>query len=99
MSADMFLGVPFNIASYSLLTYMIAHLTGLRPGRFIWIGGDCHIYLNHLEQVETQLMRNPYKFPTLEIIGDVQDIDDFSLYNFKVHDYQHHPKLTGEISV
>lgn len=98
-SADMFLGVPFNIASYSLLTYMIAHLTGLRPGRFIWVGGDCHIYLNHLEQVKTQLERIPYNFPTLKITGNPTTIDDFALYNFKVQDYQHHPKLTGEISV
>ena len=98
-SMDMFLGVPFNIASYSLLTYMIAKLVGLRPGRFILSGGDCHIYKNHIPQVETQLSRNPYPFPTLEFTGEANTIDDFSLYNFKVQNYQHHPKLAGEISV
>jgi thymidylate synthase len=98
-SADMFLGVPFNIASYSLLTYMIAHLTGLRPGRFIWTGGDCHIYLNHIEQVREQLSRQPHLPPKLEIKGDIQTIDDFSMLNFKLHDYIHHPRIVGEISV
>lgn len=98
-SADMFLGVPFNIASYSLLTYMIAHLVGLRPGRFIWTGGDCHIYKNHVEQIKLQLTRTPYHFPTLELTGDAKTIDDFSLYNFRLNNYQHHPKIIGEISV
>lgn len=98
-SADLFLGVPFNIASYSLLTYMIAHVTGLAPGRFLWTGGDCHVYLNHLEQVETQINREPYPFPKLEITGNPTSIDDFSLYNFKIQDYQHHPRIPGEISV
>lgn len=98
-SADMFLGVPFNIASYSLLTHMVAHLTNLEPGRFIWIGGDCHIYNNHLEQIKTQCSRDPFPFPFLEIKGDVQSIDDFSLLNFKLHNYQHHPAIKGEISI
>ena len=98
-SADIFLGVPFNIASYSLLTYMIAHLTGYKPGRFIWIGGDVHLYSNHLEQASIQLQRYPYEFPTLEIVGEVNSIDDFSLYNFKLNNYQSHPAISAEISV
>lgn len=94
----MFLGVPYNIASYSLLTYMIAQQTGLTPGRFIWVGGDCHIYKNHLEQVDSQLSRQPYKFPILEV-NKAQSIDNYSLENFTIYGYQHHPKIVGEISV
>ena len=78
---------------------MIAYLTGYKPGRFIWSGGDCHIYSNHEEQVKIQVERDIYPFPTLEIKGDPQTIDDFSLFNLKIHDYNHHPALKGEISV
>lgn len=97
-SADMFLGVPYNIASYSLLTYMIAQQTGLQPGRFIWTGGDCHIYLNHLEQVDTQLTRKPYKLPVLEV-NKQKSIDDYTLEDFTIYGYEHHSKLKGKISV
>ncbi|MDE1537207.1 MULTISPECIES: thymidylate synthase [Actinomycetaceae] len=98
-SADMFLGVPFNIASYSLLTHMIAQQVGLDVGDFVWTGGDCHIYLNHLDQVREQISREPYPFPTLEL----RKAD--SLFSYEMDDisatqgYQHHPKLTGAVSV
>lgn len=98
-SADIFLGVPFNIASYSLLTYMIAHLTRYKPGKLIWVGGDVHLYKNHIEQAATQLSRDTYEFPTLEIVGDVKSIDDFSLLNFKLNNYRSHPTISAEISV
>lgn len=97
-SADMFLGVPYNIASYSLLTYMIAQQTGLQPGRFIWLGGDCHIYKNHIEQVDTQLDRDPYYFPTLTVEKQ-QSIDHYSVEHFTLHNYNHFPRIVGEISV
>ncbi|AIE83314.1 MULTISPECIES: thymidylate synthase [Actinotignum] len=98
-SADMFLGVPFNIASYSLLTHMIAQQVGLDVGDFVWTGGDCHVYLNHLDQVREQISREPYPFPTLEL----RKAD--SLFSYEMDDisatqgYQHHPKLTGAVSV
>jgi thymidylate synthase len=97
-SADLFLGVPFNIASYALLTRMIAAQVGLEPGEFIWTGGDCHIYSNHLEQVTTQLAREPYAFPTLEIAPALSLFDhDYS--DFTVIDYQHHPALKASVAV
>ncbi len=98
-SADIFLGVPFNIASYALLTLMIAQVTGLEPGEFILTFGDAHIYLNHLEQVELQLSREPRKLPSMEINPDVKDIFAFSFEDFKLTDYDPHPHIKGKISV
>jgi thymidylate synthase len=98
-SADIFLGVPFNIASYSLLTYMVAQATGLKPGDFIHTLGDAHIYLNHLEQVKLQLMREPYKLPVIEINPSVKDILNFRYDDFALTGYVAHPNIKGEISV
>lgn len=97
-SADLFLGVPFNIASYALLTHMIAAQTNLEVGDFVWTGGDCHIYSNHLEQVETQLSRDPYPYPTLRLAPNASlmdyDIDDVVFEN-----YQHHPGIKAPVAV
>jgi thymidylate synthase len=98
-SADIFLGVPFNIASYSLLTLMIANITGLEPGEFIHTLGDAHIYLNHIEQVKLQLTRKPYKLPGLLIKPGIKDISDFRFEDFTLQDYVSHPHIKGEISV
>lgn len=98
-SADIFLGVPFNIASYALLTHMIAQVTGLKPGEFIHTLGDAHIYLNHLEQVKLQLTRQPYELPKLKINPEVKNIFDFSYSDFQIESYQSHPHIKGEISV
>lgn len=98
-SADVFLGVPFNIASYSLLTHMIAHVTGLEVGEFIHTLGDAHIYTNHIEQVKTQLQREPRPLPTLNIKREVYDIDDFRFEDFEIIGYDPHPKLTGKVAV
>jgi len=97
-SCDMFLGVPFNIASYSLLTHMVAAQTGLEPGEFVWTGGDCHIYDNHLEQVKLQLSREPYPFPTLEI-APRDSIFDYTFEDFKIENYQHHPGIKAPVAV
>lgn len=98
-SADVFLGVPFNIASYSLLTMMIAQVTGLKPGEFIHTFGDAHIYLNHIEQVKTQIQREPRKLPILEIKREVTDIDDFTFEDFEIIGYDPHPHIKGEVAV
>lgn len=98
-SADMFLGVPFNLASYALLTHMVAHVTGYGVGRLIWVGGDCHIYDNHRDQVKEQLSRERVPLPELEIVGDVANIDDFTIDNFKVEEYNPHPTLKGVVAV
>jgi thymidylate synthase len=98
-SADIFIGVPFNIASYSLLTLMIARVTGLRPGEFIHTLGDAHIYLNHIEQVKLQLSRKPYKLPVMDINPDVTDINKFRFEDFKLRDYVAHPHIKGDIAV
>ncbi|HOS71491.1 MAG TPA: thymidylate synthase [Bacteroidales bacterium] len=98
-SCDIFLGVPFNIASYSLLTLMIAQVTGLKPGEFIHTLGDAHIYLNHLEQVKLQLEREPFPLPEMEINPDVKDIDSFRYEDFTLKNYISHPLIRGEISV
>lgn len=87
MSADLFLGVPFNIASYSLLTHMLAQVCGLEVGEFVWIGGDCHIYQNHVEQVKEQLARTPKELPTLYIDKSITDIDCFTMDSFKLENY------------
>ena len=98
-SADLFLGVPFNIASYALLTMMLAQVTGNRPGRFIHSFGDAHIYTNHEEQVREQLSRVPYESPTMVINTDVTDIEEFVLEDFVLIDYLYHPAIKAEVSV
>lgn len=98
-SGDMGLGVPFNIASYSLLTYMIAHVCGLKPGDFVHTLGDAHVYLNHIEALKKQLQREPRPFPTLEIAHDVPDIDGFSLDKFKITGYDPHPTIKMQMAV
>ncbi|MDR3360980.1 MAG: thymidylate synthase [Bifidobacteriaceae bacterium] len=97
-SADMFLGVPFNIASYSLLTHMMAQQTGLDVGEFVWVGGDCHIYSNHFEQVATQLAREPYPAPHLEL-RPAPSLFSYSLEDFSFPDYRHHPAIKAPVAV
>lgn len=98
-SADIFLGVPFNIASYSLLTMMIAQVCGLKPGEFVHTLGDAHIYLNHLDQVKLQLTRQPYKLPVMKINPDVKDIFSFRYEDFSLEGYEAHPNIKGDIAV
>lgn len=98
-SCDIFIGVPFNIASYSLLTMMIAQVTGLKPAEFIHTLGDAHIYLNHIEQVKLQLTREPFKLPVMKINPEVKDIFSFRYEDFTLTDYVAHPHIKGEISV
>ena len=98
-SADIFLGVPFNIASYALLTQMLAQQCDLALGDFIWTGGDCHLYSNHLEQVQTQLARAPLPFPTLNLKRRPATIFDYELDDFELLDYQHHPAIKAPVAV
>ena len=98
-SADAFLGVPFNISSYSLLTCMMAQVCDLKPGEFIWTGGDCHLYKNHLDQAKLQVSRVPLKLPKLELNTSITDIDDFSYEDIKIIDYVHHPHISAPISI
>ncbi len=98
-SADIFIGVPFNIASYALLTMMVARVTGLKPGDFVHTLGDAHIYLNHLEQVRIQLKREPFKLPRMLINNDVKNIFSFRYEDFTLEDYVAHPHIKGEIAV
>lgn len=98
-SADVFLGVPFNITSYSLLTCMIAQVTGLEPGEFVHSFGDVHLYQNHVEQAKTQLERDPYPRPTLELNPAINNIDDFDYDDITVNNYEHHPAIKAPIAV
>ena len=98
-SADVFLGVPYNIASYAILTLMIAQVTGLKPGEFIHTLGDAHLYSNHLEQVEEQLAREPFPSPTLSINKDKDTIFDFSISDFELINYKAHPHIPAPIAV
>lgn len=98
-SADIFIGVPFNIASYALLTMMVAQVTGLKPGDFVHTLGDAHIYLNHIEQVKLQLTRKPYPSPRMIINPEVSDILKFRFDDFTLTDYVSHPHIKGEVSV
>ncbi|MDX3384543.1 thymidylate synthase [Streptomyces niveiscabiei] len=97
-SADLFLGVPFNIASYALLTHMVAQQTGLEPGDFIWTGGDCHIYDNHVDQVTEQLSRTPLDFPRLKL-HQADDLFSYTYDDVEVVDYKHHPAIKAPVAV
>ncbi|MFF5626296.1 thymidylate synthase [Microbacterium sp. LWH10-1.2] len=98
-SADLFLGVPFNIASYALLTLMVAQQVGLEPGDFVWTGGDCHIYDNHVEQVREQLSREAYPYPTLRFARTPESILDYRYEDFVVEGYQHHAPIRAAVAV
>ncbi|MEK9730712.1 MAG: thymidylate synthase [Candidatus Poseidoniales archaeon] len=98
-SADVFLGVPFNIASYALLTHMMAQVCGLKAGDFVHTLGDAHLYLNHLEQANEQLQREPYPLPTLHLTPSISDIDEFTYEDIEIIGYQHHPHISAPISV
>ena len=98
-SADVFLGVPFNIASYALLTMMVAHVTGLAPGEFIHTLGDAHLYENHLEQARLQISREPRPLPTMRLDSNVRSIFDFEYKDFRLENYQPHPHIPAPIAV
>lgn len=98
-SADLFLGVPFNIASYALLTLMVAQVCDLRPGSFIHSFGDVHLYNNHIEQAKTQLNRNPYPLPEMKLNPNVRDLFAFQYDDFELHNYQAHPRISAPVSI
>ena len=100
-SCDIFLGVPYNIASYSILTHLIAHLTGLQVGKFVWFGADVHLYQNHVEAAKTQLERNPnlYPLPEFKIYGEFESIDDFRWGDFGLEGYEAYPNIKAKVAV
>jgi thymidylate synthase len=98
-SQDVFLGTPFNIASYALLTHMLAQQTGLDVGELVWTGGDCHIYANHFEQVELQLSRMPYALPTLKLARKPDSILQYKYDDFAIENYEYHPAIKAPIAV
>ena len=98
-SADLFLGVPFNIASYALLVLMVAQVCGLKPGDFVWTGGDCHIYSNHMEQVKLQLSRDPLPLPTMRLNPDVTDLFAFKYEDFTLENYESHAAIKAPVAV
>lgn len=99
MSTDVFLGLPFNIASYNLLLLMLAQVTGKVPGRLIWTGGDIHLYNNHLPQAREMLTRSPLKPTTIELNSSIKNIDDFTYEDINLVKYNYYPSIKGEISV
>ncbi|MEI7471052.1 MAG: thymidylate synthase [Chitinophagaceae bacterium] len=98
-SADVFLGVPFNIGSYALLTMMIAQVCDMEPGEFVWTGGDTHLYSNHFEQTNLQLSRSPFPLPTMKINPAVKDIFGFQYEDFELVDYQYHPAIKAPVAI
>ncbi len=98
-SCDMFLGVPFNIASYSLFLQMIAQVTGYKAGEFVHVLGDAHIYKNHYNQVAEQLKRDPYPLPQIELNKDIKNIDDFKMEDIKLNNYKHHPSIKAKMAI
>jgi thymidylate synthase len=98
-SADIFLGVPFNIASYALLVHMVAQQTDLQPGDFVWTGGDCHLYLNHLDQAREQLGREPYPLPRLALLRRPASLFEYRIDDFAIEGYQAHPHIKAPVAV